>query len=288
MLNKITFVGSGDIGAQSAFLTAQKRIAKEIVLVDIVKDLAMGRAIDIAHSLGADGKNHKVVGTDDYQFTDSSDVIVVSAGKAIPASGEYSRDELLQSNINIFRAIFDQLSKYNNKDAVVIIITNPVDVLTTWVHRNTEFSEHKIIGFGNMLDSLRYQHYSGLPNALVLGEHGDGMVLHKNDSAEVANEVIYGAKQVIQLLKNRSTMFAPSFCIAELVEAIALDAQKTLPVSVLTHGEYGHDKVCIGMPAVVGRKGIIEPKISELELSATELDKIKLTAEKIANALAIK
>lgn len=284
MLNKVTFVGSGDIGAQSAFLTAQKKIAKEIVLIDIVKDLAMGRALDIGHSLGADGKKFKVEGTDDYQFTAGSDVVVVSAGRAIPASGEYSRDELLQSNINIFRGIFEQLSKYNDKNTIVIVITNPVDVLTTWVHRNTEFEESRIIGFGNMLDSLRYQYYSSNPSALVLGEHGDGMVLHENESVDVANEVIYGAKQIIQLLKNRSTMFAPSLCIANLVEAIATDVKKALPVSVLTHGEYGQDKVSIGMPAVIGRKGIEETKMPKL--SEVELEKVKLTAQKIADALA--
>lgn len=287
MISKISFIGAGDVGSQVAFLVAHKRLAQSYALLDIRAEVAQGRALDILHSLGAEGNDVEITGSYDYADTKGSDVVIITAGVAgasIPKDQNYSRDQLLETNLKIFSDIFPQLQEHV-PDAVVIIVTNPVDVLTTWVHRNTRFVEQKIIGFGNILDTLRYQYYSGMKNALVVGEHGDSMVLLENHNERVKHDVVFSAKNIVRLLGNRSTMFAPAVAMVRLISAIVHDEKTVLPVGVMTHGEFGCSGVAIGLPCIIGKNGIERISLNNVDLSEVHRQQLHAVAQKIEAAL---
>ncbi len=287
MVSKISFIGAGDVGSQVAFLAAHKGLARSLALLDIRAEVAQGRALDILHSLGSEGRDIEITGSYDYADTKDSDIVIVTAGVAgasIPKDQHYSRDQLLETNLKIFSDIFPLLHEHA-PEAVVVIVTNPVDILTTWVHRNTHFAEQKIIGFGNILDTLRFQYYSGTTDALVVGEHGDSMMLLGGHDERVEHEVVFSAKNIVRLLGNRSTMFAPAVAIVRLISAIVHDEKTVLPVGVMTHGEFGCSDVAIGLPCVIGKNGIERTSLDDVNLSEVHIQQLHAVAQKIEAAL---
>lgn len=284
MLNKITFIGAGDLGSQAAFLTVQQKIAREIVLLDIDAGTAQGRAMDMEQSLGADS-SIKIIGTSDYAHAVGTDIFIVTAGKALPSTGGYDRQALLKDNVQILNSVFT--SAYAQApDAIFIIVTNPVYTLTTWIAQNFPVVKNKLIGFGSSLDSLRYQHYSKNPTALVVGNHGDDMVLVGDEDTVTLDQVTRAAAHIIELLGNHSTVYAPAAQITKLITAIANDTQEVIPVGKLAAGEWGINDVVIGMPCVIGREGIISAEIDNIQLTEAEKVQLQQSAENISSTLA--
>lgn len=284
MLNKITFIGAGDLGSQSAFLTVQQRLAREVVLVDIDADAAQGRAVDMQQSLGAD-TTIKIIGTSEYADSTGTDIFIITAGKALPSTGGYDRQALLKDNVQILKSVFT--SAYAQApEAIFIIVTNPVYTLTTWIAQNFPVARNKLIGFGSSLDSLRYQHYSQNSNALVIGNHGDDMVLVGDETPQTQDQVTHAAAHIIQLLGNHSTVYAPAAQITRLVNAIANDTQELIPVGKFTTGEWGINDVVLGMPCLIGRDGIISTQTENIELTSAEQVQLQASATNIASTLA--
>lgn len=298
----ITIVGAGKVGATTALFTAIKKLDNEIVLIDIAKELANGEAMDLNHMLSEQGIDVEINGYDDYSKISNSDIVVVVAGSGRRPG--MTRLDLLNTNIKIVKKIAENIKKYAG-DSIIIPVTNPVDPITYAMYKESNFNRNRIIGMGNMLDVSRFKQlihkyiqYSNTSiNGLVIGEHGDNMIpltrfstvagiqlesmLTKKNLENIINDTKYAAARVIEL--KGATVFAPANAISEIIEAIKKDKKQIMPVSACINGEYGHSNVAIGVPAVIGKKGI--EKIIELNLNDDEKKQFTSAVNNIKNAI---
>lgn len=296
----ISIIGSGRIGSETAFLLAQRGLS-DIKLIDIVKGLPQGHALDIMHSAQS-GFSSEVLGSNNFQDIRDSGIIINTAGFARKPGTD--RTGLLNRNMGIVESVAGKIKQFA-PDSIVIQVSNPLDIMTYVMKKTTGFERERIIGMGSLLDSQRLafclsRELKAKPkeiNALVMGEHGESMV-------PVFSKSIFQGKPVSELMseekkketteKTRSsgaeviglkgaTVFAPSLAIARTVEAIVRDRKETMPVSAYLEGEYGIGGICIGVPAVLGESGI--EKILEPELSEDEEKAFQESAEKIRNMI---
>lgn len=293
MDKKVTVIGAGFVGATSAQRIVEKDLA-DVVLVDIVEGLPQGKALDIMESSPIEGFDAKIVGANDYSQTKDSDIVVVTAG--IARKPGMSRDDLQITNAKIISDVVRKVVTFSPK-AILILVTNPVDVMSYLALKVSGFSPQKVIGMAGILDSSRYRYFiaealSISPQdvqAMVLGGHGDSMVplpgyssvngisigqlLSTKKIEEINNRTRKAGAEIVGLLKSGSAYYAPSAAVAQMVKAIINDENKILPCSVYLNGEYGLRDVYCGVPIRISAKGveeIIEIKLTGQEKTALE------------------
>jgi len=296
---KISFIGAGNVGSTAAMMIAQKGLG-DVVLVDIAEGIPQGKALDIQHAMPIHGSNARITGSNDYSEIRGSDVIVVTAG--VPRKPGMSRDDLLKVNEGIVRSIARHIKEFA-PDSVVIVVTNPLDAMVYAILKETDFPPERVIGMAGVLDSTRFrtlisQATGAKPEnveAMVLGGHGKSMVpliKHTKVSGRPISEVLDNSKieelvertrnsgaEVISHLKTGSAYYAPGTAIAEMVEAVLMDSGKILPVSAYLQGEYGYSNIYLGVPAAIGKQGVVS--IIELDLSENEKNLLGKSAEHV-------
>lgn len=286
---KIGFVGAGRIGSTSAYATLYDVDCDEMVLVDLVEDLAVGEAMDLETAAIAMGKNVIVEGGKDYSLLKNSDIIVVSAGIARKVGT--TRLDLTKTNAGIVQDIIKKIRQHA-QDAILILTTNPVDVMTYVAYKASGKPRNEVMGMGASHDTARLREQIlrlGIEetDAAVIGEHGDSMVFLKGQTNIKSKEweiVTKATKERgMEIIKRKSaTYYAPASCVAKIVKAIVSDENAVIPVSIALEGEYGLRDVAIGVPAIIGRHGA---KALECELSDDEMARLKESAKVIKKTL---
>lgn len=283
----ITIIGSGKVGGAAALFTALKRLDNEILLLDVVKGLPQGEAMDLNHMLSEQGIDVNIRGSNDYSDMKGSDVVVIVAGSGRKPG--MTRMDLLKINAGIVKDVVENIKKFA-KDSIIVPVTNPLDPMTHIVYKVSGFGRNRICGMGNMLDLSRFKqfiheatgHSRDSIQALVIGEHGENMlplarftsvsgiplssILPQSKLEEIVKSTREVATKVIEL--KGATVHAPGNAIATIVGAILRDEKLVIPVATPLDGEYGHSDVSIGVPVVIGRNGV--EKIIELELNSEE------------------
>ncbi len=282
---KIGFIGAGRVGTASALICILNLEIDEVVLIDILRDLAIGEAMDLSHAAVGLNKTVKISGGDDYNLIRNSELLVVSAGVARKPG--MSRLDLASKNAEIIRSISKKVSKYAS-DAKVLVVTNPMDVMTYIMWKESGKSRREVFGMGNLLDSVRlwerlyFYGVKEIKKAWIIGEHGDSMFIPKSivnvrgdvDWNNVLNEVRNVAAEIIK--RKGATIFGPAVSIYRMVRAVVEDTREEIPTSVVLNGEYGISDVALGVPVILGRNGV--EKIIEYELSYEELENLRKSA----------
>ena len=293
MRKKITLIGAGQIGGTLAHLIALKELA-DIVLFDVAAGIAKGKALDIAQSSPVNGFNVNLSGTDNYEETKNSDVIIITAG--VPRKPGMTRDDLLGINLKIIKQVAEGIKK-TSPNAFVICITNPLDVIVMALQKYSGLPKNKIVGMAGILDSSRFIYFLSqelkIPvnkiKSFVLGGHGDSMVAmlgHTEIEGKKINDLIKegkiskekldkivvrtkkGGAEIVKYLEKGSAFYAPAASGVEMAESYLKDLKKQLPCAVYLDGEYGAKDIYAGVPVIIGSKGI--EKVIELNLSNEE------------------
>ena len=261
---KIGFIGAGRVGSVSAYTVIHHLNVDEIVLVDINERLAEGEALDLLHASYALKKPIKVVGGSDYSLLDGSDLIVISAGVARKPG--MTRLDLLHRNAEIMREISKKLKNYV-ENSLILVVTNPVDLMTYLIWKETGISRKRIFGMGGLLDTARLWSLMGrVGESFVMGEHGETMFIVKGDK-EFQEGVRKAGMEVIS--RKGATIYGPATCIYRMIRAVVEDLKEILPASVVLQGEYGLRELAIGVPIILGRGGV--EKIIEIDGIEEEL-----------------
>lgn len=304
MLHRIAVVGAGHVGATTAQRIFENDLA-DVTLIDIVEGLPQGKALDMMQSapiLGCDGK---VTGSNEMADLAGADIVIITAGLARKPG--MSRDDLVSKNADIIGEV-SRAVRSNAPDAIVLMVTNPLDVMTAVAIKETGFPRERVIGMAGVLDSARLRCFIAMElgcsvkevSSMVLGGHGDSMVplpryctvsgiplpeLLPTDRIDaVVSRTRSGGTEIGELLKVASAYYAPSASVVEMATAILHDQKQILPCSVNLKGEYGHDDVCLGVPVRLGRNGIDE--IVELELTQDERAALEASAEHVRGTMA--
>ena len=293
MRKKITLIGAGQIGGTLAHLIALKELG-DVVLFDVVAGIAKGKALDIAQSSPVDGFNINLTGTDKYEDTKNSDVIIITAG--VPRKPGMTRDDLLGINLKIIKQVAEGIKK-TSPNAFVICITNPLDVIVMALQKYSGLPKNKIVGMAGILDSSRFIYFLSQElkvsvqniKSLVLGGHGDSMVamlgatevegkkiselvkegkISKEKLDEIVDRTKKGGAEIVKYLEKGSAFYAPAASGVEMAESYLKDLKKQLPCAVYLNGEYGAKDIYAGVPVIIGSGGV--EKIIELNLSDEE------------------
>jgi len=297
---KITVIGAGNVGATAAQRIAEKELANEVVLVDIVEGVPQGKGLDMYESAPVEGFDTVVTGTNTYDATAGSDIVVITAG--IPRKPGMSRDDLLNTNAGIIKSVTEQVSA-KSPNAILIVVSNPLDVMVYVAQKASGFPRERVIGMAGVLDTARYRTFIAMElgvsvediTALILGGHGDSMVplprytsvagipLTELMSQEKIDAIVKRAQnggiEIVNYLKTGSAFYAPSSAAVQMVESIVKDKKRILPCAVMLNGEYGINDTVVGVPVKLGRKGM--EKIIEIKLTAEESAALKKSAEDV-------
>ncbi len=293
-MSKVTVVGAGKYGSLTAMRIAQMDLVDEVVMTDIVEGLPQGLALDMNESRPIEKYRTLVVGTNDYADTAESDVVVITAG--LPRTPGMSRMDLLEVNAKIVKGVTEQIVEHS-PEAIMIVVTNPLDHMTTLTAEVSGFPHRRVMGQAGMLDTARFVHFvsevTGVDvldiQALTLGSHGPTMVpvpslvkvggkpladvLSQDQIDAIVDRTRKGGSEIVALLKTGSAYFAPSAAAAQMVKAVINDTGEVMPVCAWTTGEYGVSDVYLGVPAKLGAKGVEE--IVELPLTESEMEAVK-------------
>jgi len=293
MRKKITLIGAGQIGGTLAHLIALKELA-DVVLFDVAAGIAKGKALDIAQSSPVNGFNINLSGTDNYEDTKNSDVIIITAG--VPRKPGMTRDDLLGINLKIIKQVAEGIKK-TSPNAFVICITNPLDVIVMALQKYSGLPKNKVVGMAGILDSSRFIYFLSQElkvsvnqiKSLVLGGHGDSMVamvnhtevegkkitdlvnegkLSKEKLDQIVDRTKKGGAEIVKYLEKGSAFYAPAASGVEMAECYLKDQKKQLPCAVYLSGEYGTKDIYAGVPVIIGSAGV--EKIIELDLSSEE------------------
>src|SRR5919199_5769 len=297
MRRKITVVGGGNVGATTAQRLAERDYA-DVVLVDIVEGMPQGKALDLNQSGPVVGYEPNVVGTNGYEETAGSDIVVITSG--FPRKPGMSRDDLLSKNKEIVGGVSQQVAE-RSPDAIVIVVTNPLDAMCHVALDVTQFPRQRVIGMAGILDSARFRTFLAWElgvsvrdvTGFVLGGHGDTMVpvtsytnvagvpvsqkIDKMRLDEIVQRTRDGGAEVVKLLKAGSAYYAPAAAVAEMIDSIVFDQKRVLPCAAYCDGEYGIDGLFVGVPVKLGRDGVEE--IVEIELSDSEKADLQKSAD---------
>ncbi len=298
----ITIIGSGKVGGAAALFSALKKLDDQILLLDVVKGLPQGEAMDLNHMLSEQGIDVEIIGSNDYSDMRDSKIVVVVAGSGRKPG--MTRMDLLKINAGIVKDVVENIKKHA-KDSMIIPVTNPLDPMAHIAYKVSGFQRNRIFGMGNMLDLSRFKqfiheatgHSRDSIRALVMGEHGENMLpltrfssvsgiplnslLSKEKLEELVQNIRQVAAKVIEL--KGATIHAPGNAISSIIESVVKDQKKIIPVATALDGEYGYSDVTIGVPAVIGREGV--EKIIELELNDEEKEWIKKSVDSVKNAI---
>jgi malate dehydrogenase len=296
MRNKVTVVGAGNVGATTAQRLAERDYA-DVVVVDIVEGMPQGKALDLNQSGPVIGYEPNVVGTNGYEETAGSDIVVITSG--FPRQPGMSRDDLLAKNKEIVGGVAKEVAS-RSPDAIVIVVTNPLDAMCHVAFDVTQFPRQRVIGMAGILDSARFRTFLAWElgvsvrdvTGFVLGGHGDTMVpvvsytnvagipiRQKIDDArleEIVQRTRDGGAEVVKLLQKGSAFYAPSAAVAEMVDSIIYDQKRVLPCAALCQGEFGVDGLFVGVPVKLGKEGVEE--ILEIDLDSSEQDQLQKSA----------
>jgi len=305
MVDKITVVGAGHVGATAAQGVALKELARQVVLIDILEGVPQGKGLDQWESAPIEGFDTRVIGTNDYADTAGSQIVIVTAG--IARKPGMSRDDLLNTNAKIVRNVSENI-KLHSPDAIIIMISNPLDVMAYVCKETTGFPRERVIGMAGVLDTARYRSFIALEldvsvediQALVLGGHGDTMVplasyttvsgipltqlLAQDRIDALVDRARKGGAEIVGLLKTGSAYYAPAAAAVQMAEAIVKDKKRILPCAAWLEGEYGMEGLYLGVPVKLGRNGV--ERILEVELTADEKAALEKSAEAVRETIA--
>jgi len=306
MRKKVTVVGAGNVGANCALRIANKELA-DVVLVDVVEGVPQGKGLDLLESGPVEGYDVMVTGSNNYEPTANSDIVVITAG--FPRKPGMSRDDLLLANYEIVKTATEQSVKYS-PNSILILVTNPLDAMCWVAQQVSKFSRNRVIGMAGVLDTARYRTFLAMElgvsveniSALVLGGHGDTMVplprlttvggiplpeiLEQAKIDAIVQRTRDGGAEIVRYLKTGSAYYAPSAATIEMVESILKDKKKVLPCAALLDGEFGLSGIFVGVPVKLGSNGV--EKIYELKLNAEEraqLDKSAASVKELIDVL---
>jgi malate dehydrogenase len=306
MFEKITVVGAGHVGASAALLLAQKNLARNVMLIDIIEGVPQGKGLDQWESAPIEGFDTRVSGTNDYKDTANSDLYIVTAG--IARKPGMSREDLLKTNAGIVRDVSQQIAKHS-PNAIIIMVSNPLDVMAYVCRETTGFPRERVIGMAGVLDTARYRSFVALEldvsvediQALVLGGHGDTMVplasyttvsgiplshfLAPDRIEALVNRARSGGAEIVGLLKTGSAYYAPSAAAVQMAEAIVLDKRRILPCSAWLEGEFGMNGLYLGVPCKLGRRGL--EGIVEVPLDESEKAALAKSADAVRETMAL-
>lgn len=299
MKNKVSIIGAGMTGSTTAHWLAEREIA-DLVLVDIIEGMPQGKSLDLRQALPVIGSDASVIGSNDYEATSGSDIVVITAG--LPRKPGMSRDDLLTANADIVRKATEETVK-RSPDAIFIVLTNPLDVMTYLTMKVGKLAPNRVVGQAGILDSARMRAFVAMElkvsveniQCYVLGGHGDEMVpltRHSNvagvplreclapDRLEaIVNRTRKGGGEIVSLLKTGSAYYAPAVAIAQMVEAILKDKHLIVPASAYLQGEYGLKDLFFGVPVQLGRSGI--EKIVEYQLEDAEKEALQKSSDAV-------
>jgi malate dehydrogenase len=306
MVNTITVVGAGNVGATTAQRIAEKELARRVVMVDVVDGVPQGKGLDQWESAPIEGFDSRVIGTNGYDETENSDIVVITAG--IARKPGMSRDDLLNTNAGIVKSVAEQVKRTSPK-AIIIMVSNPLDVMSYVAKKVTGFPRERVIGMAGVLDTARYRAFLAEAmdvsvrdiQAMVLGGHGDTMVplvsyttvsgipvtqlLDRKTLDAIVDRTRNGGAEIVKYLKTGSAYYAPSSAAVQMCEAIVLDQKRVLPCSAWLEGEYGMSGVFLGVPCKLGRGGL--EKIIEVELTSKERVELGKSAEAVREPMGV-
>jgi len=305
MLDKITVVGAGNVGATAAQRLAEKQLARTVVMVDVVEGLPQGKALDQWQSGPIEGFDTRVLGANDYAAGAGSALVVVTAG--IARKPGMSRDDLVRTNAGIVKQVAQQIGRHC-PEAIVVVVSNPLDVMCWVTKQVTGFPRERVIGMAGVLDTARFRAFLADAldvsvediDAMVLGGHGDTMVplishttvsgipvtqlLDRGTLDKIVQRTRDGGAEIVAHLKTGSAFYAPSAAVVQMVEAIALDKHRLLPCAAWLEGEYGLSGMYVGVPCKLGRRGL--EQVIEIELEAGERAALHASADAVKATMA--
>ncbi|NTW49041.1 MAG: malate dehydrogenase [Chlorobiales bacterium] len=297
---KITVIGAGNVGATAAQRIIEKQLANEVVLVDVAEGIPQGKALDMYESAPVEIFDTKIIGTNTYEETANSDIILITAGR--PRKPGMSREDLLAMNAEIVKQVTEQ-SASKSPNAIIIVVSNPLDVMTYVAYVRSGFPKERVIGMAGVLDTARFRTFIAMElnvsvqdvSALVLGGHGDSMVpvvkyttvagipiselLPQDKIDAMVKRAQNGGIEIVNYLKTGSAFYAPSAAAVEMIESIVKDRKRILPCAVYVTGEYGINDVFVGVPVKLGRKGV--EQIYEIKLDDASLKALQTSAAEV-------
>jgi malate dehydrogenase len=300
MVNKITVVGAGNVGATAAQRVAEKELARTVVMVDVVEGIPQGKGLDQWQAAPIELYDSRVIGTNTYDETGGSDIVIITAG--IARKPGMSRDDLLNTNAGIVRDVSQQVKK-TSPNAIVIVVSNPLDVMCYVAKEVTGFPRERVIGMAGVLDTARYRAFLAEAcdisvkdiQAMVLGGHGDTMVplisyttvsgipitkfLDKSKLDAIVDRTRNGGAEIVKYLKTGSAYYAPSAGAVQMAEAIVKDHKRILPCAAWLEGEYGMKGLFLGVPCKLGKRGL--EQVIEVELTKDERAALEKSAQAV-------
>ncbi|HET9424223.1 MAG TPA: malate dehydrogenase [Gemmatimonadaceae bacterium] len=300
MVNKITVVGAGNVGATTAQRVAEKELARIVVMVDVAEGIPQGKGLDQWQSAPIEGYDSRIIGSNGYEESRDSDIVIITAG--IARKPGMSRDDLLNTNAGIVKSVAEQV-KATSPNAIIIVVSNPLDVMCYVAMKASGFPRERVIGMAGVLDTARYRAFLAEAmdvsvrdiQAMVLGGHGDTMVplisytsvsgipvtqlLAKDKLDAIVDRTRNGGAEIVKHLKTGSAYYAPSAGAVQMAEAIVNDQKRILPCAAWLQGEYGMKDLFLGVPVKLGRKGV--EQVIEVELTKDERAALEKSAEAV-------
>jgi malate dehydrogenase len=305
-MSKVTVVGAGNVGATCADVLAYREIAEEIVLIDIKEGIAEGKALDIWQKAPINQYDSRTVGsTNDYSKTANSDVVVITSG--LPRKPGMTRDDLIETNAGIVKSVTENVIKHS-PNAIIIVVSNPLDVMTYQAHLTSGFPRNRVIGMAGILDTARYRAFlaeelnvSGKEiQAILMGGHGDTMVplpryttvagipvtelVEKDKLDAIIERTKFGGGELVKLM-GTSAWYAPGAAAAQMVEAILKNQRRVFPVCIKLEGEYGIDDCYLGVPVILGKNGV--EKVLVLDLNTEEKQLLETSRGHVKEVMAV-
>jgi malate dehydrogenase len=305
-MDKITVVGAGNVGATAAQRVAEKELARQVVLIDVVEGVPQGKGLDQWQSAPIEGFDSRIIGSNGYEESAGSGIYIVTAG--IARKPGMSRDDLLNTNANIVRQVSENIARVS-PNAIIIMVSNPLDVMCYVAMQASGFPRERVIGMAGVLDTARYRAFLAMEigvsvediQAMVLGGHGDTMVplisyttvsgipitqlIDRDRLDAIVKRTRGGGAEIVAFLKTGSAYYAPSAGAVQMAEAIVKDKKRILPCAAWLQGEYGFDGLFLGVPVLLGRGGM--EKVIEVELTDDEKAALKASADAVLEPMAL-
>jgi len=300
---KITIVGGGNVGATAAHWAAQKELG-DIVLVDIIEGMPQGKALDLMEASPVDGFDSNIIGSNGYEETADSDVVIITSGLARKPG--MSREDLLQKNKEIIQSVTEQIVE-NSPNCIIIMVSNPLDTMSYLAYKVSKFPKNRIVGMAGILDAARFRTFVAMElnvsvadtQAMLLGGHGDDMVplprfstvsgipvtelLSQDQLDRIVERTRKAGGEIVGLLKTGSAYYSPSLGAVTMAEAILKDKKRIIPCCAYLEGEYGLNDIYFGVPVKLGANGVEE--IIELPLNSEEMEAVKRSAEGVNKSI---
>jgi len=301
---KISVVGAGHVGEMTAVRIAEKGLARKLVLIDIVEGIPQGKGLDMFESSPVEGFDCEIIGTNSYDESQDSDLVVITAG--VPRKPGMSRDDLLKINSDIVKSVTEEIATRSPK-SIIIIVSNPLDVMAYVALKVSGFESNRVIGMAGILDTARYRSFIAMEigvsvrdiQAMVLGGHGDTMVplpryttvsgiplnqfLSESQIDAIVERTRFGGGEIVKHLKTGSAYYAPSSSVVEMIDSIVNDKKRILPCAAWLTGEYGIEEAYVGVPVKLGSKGIEE--ILKIDLEESELSALRESAAHVKETM---